>query len=376
MYGTNKLTVILSEYRLNESIESYTEVLKCLAANPMIWVPMSKTVSLGDTLTFLKVENNDSISDTMEPGNKPDILVDKDGKHFLSIFSMKDEAPGWYRNNFPWKKLPFKDALRYLIGRDDWEGVIVNPFSHSLVIPSTLLSVITGRRTQSREVVTQTAINLRPVGKEADALKLAAIHFMKKRNVIKAYLARMTVNEKESYVFAVQHREPEEELFAEMRQQLFAIPMTLPVYYASYSSLKLQLLGSGCRILYLGESTGQGGANIFEHGLAWISYEQDEDGIIGGYKIHFGKPYWGYYYLFADGAVSLQAYLNSQYGTVTLEEGLLKYTYHKKLQKLKNGDQTRNLRNPNYNDILTLLDTLPDLMEELNIYYEAHMYFD
>lgn len=368
------LTALILFYNSNKTRDSYAAVLGCLADDPLVWVPMNMQISESDILQFLGSKTGDSVRTLEDIRLKPDILKNRDGKLFFPVFTMTEEVPDRYRKNFSWVQQPFKEAMRFLSGRHDLEAVVINAFSKSIIIPVPIINMIMGevsqKKTQNIDEITQ----LYPVGREGYSLKKHAIEFCEKHNVSKAYLAKKLVCGKQSYVFAIKHA-GSDSFFEQMRQYLSSIHTQIPIEVMPYSALKTKLKNTEVKMFYISKRRISDKIELFRDGYGYFTSERDDEGIVGALNIHLGKPYCGYYRIYADGAVALLLHLQDKYGIKTLETSLREFARQMSVQRIKEGITIRDLdQEGEY--MWALMDKFPKLMDSLGIYYEEHMYFD
>jgi hypothetical protein len=117
-------------------------LLRCLADNPSVWVPMTATVSDEDLENILRTGVGGTVTTKHQIRMKPDILMTGDGKKFFPAFSRKEEAPEDYRGHFSWVSLPFENVAAMVMQREELAGLVLNAFSESVVLVREIVAIV------------------------------------------------------------------------------------------------------------------------------------------------------------------------------------------------------------------------------------------
>jgi len=136
------LTILLNEHDLFRDENSFIAILNCLSDDPPVWVPMTVSVTDEDVENILQAGVGGVVQTKNEIRMKPDVLKNGDGKLFFPGFSLQEEASEAYRKNFSWVKMPVSNCVNIALQTENLEGLVLNAFSHSVVLPKPLLAVL------------------------------------------------------------------------------------------------------------------------------------------------------------------------------------------------------------------------------------------
>ena len=221
------LSVLLSLHQDKKSDETLMNVLRCLMENPPVWVSMDN--------------------------GKPQTTVSDAGEKLLPIFTSMDQIAASYQEGKNWTQIRFLDLKPHITRKAALTGILINGFSHEFLLHRMTFPMFFDmtKEPASPPIPSGKTIQLSPVGKEADALKEAAIKFLATHNCRQAYLGKLNSNGEESYLFAIEQNDcPDSEFFKQMDKELSAIPTNLPIDYTSYEGFRKHITPNNCQMIF------------------------------------------------------------------------------------------------------------------------------
>ncbi len=109
------------EKRQEDRLEA---VLTCLRDSE-VWVPLTSPVPKGE-----------------DPLNRWDILSHTDGARFFVAFSQMEAVPEEYAGDRVWERKHFMDCVSRFRKTDTVEGIVLDPFSRSMILDSDLIGYV------------------------------------------------------------------------------------------------------------------------------------------------------------------------------------------------------------------------------------------
>lgn len=222
------LAVLLSLHQDKKSDETLMNVLRCLMENPPVWVSTD--------------------------GNAPQTTVSDKGEKLLPIFTSMDQVASSYQEGRNWVQIRFQDLKPHVTRKAGLTGILINGFSHEFLLHRMTFPMffdMAKATADAQEAPRSNTFHLSPVGKEADALKEAAIKFLASHNCRQAYLGKLNSNGEESYLFAIEQNDcPDSEFFKQMDKELSGIPTNLPIDYTSYEGFRKHITPDNCQMIF------------------------------------------------------------------------------------------------------------------------------
>lgn len=183
-----------------------------------------------------------------DDGAIPYILESEDGMKFYPTFSEESQIPDEYAESLTWAQIPFETSARFILDSAEINNMLLNAFTNSVVISEENLRVLMKENAAER-VVDESVLKLITADgdKTADEIKRRAYKFFyDRKDVKKAYFAKLLNGKELSYVFIVDVDGDAQAMFKELFEAIGEANITMPIDYTVYPSLKEQLEEIDC----------------------------------------------------------------------------------------------------------------------------------
>jgi len=105
-------------------------------------VPMTVAMENTDVEKFLQAKAGDTVTPGGAIRMQPDMLKNDSGELFFPAFTMKEETPENYRNNFSWITMDFMNCVHSACQNENCAGVVINGFSEPFVVNRALMKLM------------------------------------------------------------------------------------------------------------------------------------------------------------------------------------------------------------------------------------------
>lgn len=226
------LTMAANAYCTDKNDTNFLTVLAVLKKTDT-WVPMMET----------------------EIGAVPYILESEDGVQFYPIFSEENQIPNEYAESLTWAQVPFAASAKYIMESTEVNNILLNAFTSGVVIPEESVRVLMNEDASERAVSDDKLKLFSADGEgEAEEIKRKIYAFFSgRRDVKKAYFAKLMNGVEMSYILVVDTDGDSRKMFSELFETIGNNSYTMPIDYTVYPSLKEQLEGIGCEPFFESE---------------------------------------------------------------------------------------------------------------------------
>lgn len=225
-----KLTEAAEAYSKDGSDINFVTVL-ALLKKCNTWVPMTET----------------------ENGVLPYILETEDGMQFYPAFSEESQVPDEYAQSLLWTQVPFEATAEYVMASTEVSGILLNAFTSSTVIGEDAIRVLMKKNTQEH-VVNESDLKLslcEDGGEAAEIKRRAYAFFYDRKDVKKAYFAKLQNGGEMSYIFIVDAAGDTQSMFADLFATIGKSDISMPIDYTLFPSLKEQIEEIGCQPFFI-----------------------------------------------------------------------------------------------------------------------------
>ena len=162
-------------------------------------------------------------------------------------------VPEEYAQSLTWAEVPFEAAAGYIMESTEVNNMLLNAFTKSVVISEESIRIIMNENA-SEHVVNGETLKLYSAdgdGEAAEIKRKAYAFFYDRKDVKKAYFARLLSGAEMSYVFVVDIEGDPQEMFSALFETIGQTDISMPIDYTVYPSLKEQLEELGCEPFFV-----------------------------------------------------------------------------------------------------------------------------
>ena len=136
------LNALIQRFINEPKMEYFYPILLCLIDSDII-VAMYITISNGDAEMTKDLKDGDELILKNEPKYMPKWLQNlESNKLYLPIFSTTDECPENYSQNATLVSMDIYTAIKFLEENKECSGLVINPFTTSIVLEDSLLQTL------------------------------------------------------------------------------------------------------------------------------------------------------------------------------------------------------------------------------------------